>query len=281
MSGFASTLRMAARLSWLETRVSLSSLRMIVLVPIMALFIVGSSWGFADPNADLPGGIRADTPYEVLFLTSLFILFSSTLGVVLVGFDSISRRRTSGVLAIEFCQPVNRLILGTSQLIGTWAAVCIPTFALSLLGIVLIERQMGAWPSAVELGIYFAATALVLLWYASIQLLASSLARDVGSAVTLGVGTWLLFTMVWLLVTVVAAALFGVDATNTSDAGFKAFAANVDLLSPNGVYQLLLEARLEGDLSRPIETWMLILSATAWTMLPSGAFLWRYSTLNP
>ena len=281
MSELSSILRMTVKLSWHEARTSLSSLRMVVLVPIMALFIIGSSWGFAEPNADLPGGINADTPYEVLFLTSLFILLSSTLGVVLVGFDSISRRRTSGVLAIEFCQPINRLTLGLAQLFGTWAAICIPTFALSLVGIVLIDYQMSAWPTASELGFYFGATALVLLWYASIQLLASSLARDIGSAVTLGVGTWLLFTMVWLLVTVVAASLFGVDATNTSDAGFEAFAANVDLFSPNGVYQLLLESKLDDDLSRPMQNWLLSASVIIWTLVPSGAFLWRYSKLIP
>ena len=79
---------------------------------------------------------------------------------------------------------------------------------------------MSAFPTISEMMLFIFATSLVLLWYASIQLLVSSIAKDVGSAVTLGVGTWLLFTMIWLLITALLATLLGVDATDTNNSQF-------------------------------------------------------------
>ena len=269
-----------ARLSWIEFKQRIMTLRMGVLTPLLVLFILGACWGLSDPDVELPSDIEANQPYEVLYLVSLFVLLSATLGVVLVGFDGISRKRLSGELAIELAQPISRKDLGLSLLLGTWLTVAIPTLLISLLGIVMIERQLGQWPSIGEAGLFLLATGLVLFWYASLQLLASSLARDMGSAIALGLGTWMLFTMIWLLVTVVLATFMGVDATDTSNSTFDAFAAKVDLFSPNGAYHLLLETLIEEDLGRPVNTGWVIFSVLGWTLLPLAAFLWKFDRLK-
>ena len=140
---------------------------------------------------------------------------------------------------------------------------------------------MNEWVSTLELLMFIFASCMVIYWYASLQLLASSLAKDMGSAVTLGVGTWLLFTMVWLLVTIILASLFGVDATNMSNIEFERFGAKVDLFSPNGVYQLLLEIMLKSDsLSRPIEKIWVWVATIAWTVIPTGLFIWKFNHLK-
>lgn len=272
--------RAVARLTFIEVKRHASSPRMFVLTPFLLLFILGASWGLSDPNVELPATIVADTPYEVLFLVSMFVLFTATLGVVLVGFDGISRSRLSGVLAIEFSQPISRRDLALSYLLGTWFTVAIPTIVAILVGIVFIHQQMGEWPEMYELFLFLLATALVLLWYSSIQLLASSWAKDMGSAVTLGVGTWLLFTMVWLLVTQIVAAFVGVDATDTTTLEFQKMAALVDLWSPNGVYHLLLETELSSDIARPIRKGLVWFAALLWTLVPICFYTHRFKRLN-
>lgn len=257
------------------------SSRTMILWPVLCLFILGSCWGLSDPNATLPGGINADTPYEVLFIASGFILLSATLGVVLVGFDGISRKRSSGVLAIELSQTTHRGDLGLALLLGTWAIIAIPTLFLSSLGIMLINLQMGLWPSVADVGIYFLATSLILFWYSAIQLLASSWAEDMGGAIAIGIGTWLVFTLMWVLVTVLVAAFLGVDVSDTSNESYLQLTTIVDLFSPNGVYQMLLESHLSSELGsrvvNPMQTW---LAAIVWTVLPIWLFLKRMRKIS-
>lgn len=279
MNRYFDSLKLLYNLSKMEFKKNFLTMRMVVLLPILILFIVGSSWGFADKDANLPADVSANTPFEVLFLSSLFILLSATLGIVLVGFDGISRKRNSGLLAIEFCQPTSKIMLGTSQLLGVWLTVTIPTIILSFISILLVYKQMGSWPDLNEALLYILSTSLVLFWYASIQLLVSSFAKDMGSAVTLGVGTWLLFTMMWLLITVVLATILGVDATNSTDETFASFSSKMDLFSPNGLYQLLLETKLDNN-SRILPTWQLSIATFCWTFFPSSFFIWKFNKLN-
>ena len=269
------------RLSWLEAKRHFASPRMLALAVLLVLFIGGGSWGLADPDSTVSSQIQTETAYEVLFLVSLFVLFSATLGVVLLGFDGISRKRLTGELAIELAQPIARLDLAASQLLGLWLAAFIPTTIVSLGGMVLIESQMGQYPSAAEAAYFLTATGLVLFWYASIQLLASSIAKDVGSAVTLGVGAWLTFTLVWLLITAVLATLMGVDVTNMQSDAYGKFSELVDLFSPNGVYQLLLENRLSGDAAPHLPSAVIYLSTLVWTVVPAWLFFYRFRRLKP
>ena len=269
------------RISWLETRQRLTSMRMLVLFPVLALFICGSAWGFADPNADLPSNIGTDSPASVLYLTSLFVLFSATLGVVLIGFDSISRRRLTGELSIELAQPIRRIDLALSHLFSLWSSVYIPTALLSGFALILIQRQMGIWPTFSVGLLWFVATGMLLLWYASLQLLASMMARDFGSSVTIGVATWMLFTLIWLLVTVVLATVLGVEATDTTDPIYREFAAKIDLFSPNGVYQLLLQTTLEPSQQPLVAKGWIFAAAAIWTTLPTGYYLYRFNHITP
>ena len=132
---------------------------------------------------------------------------SSTLGVVLLGFDGISKKRLTGELAIELTHPINRNALARSQLQGLWLAVFIPTTICCAIGPLFIQIQIGKFPSLYEWLFFIISTGLIIFWYACIQLLASSVAKDWGSSVTLGIGIWMAFTLVWLHVTVLLAAL--------------------------------------------------------------------------
>lgn len=69
--------------------------RMLVIWPLLAMFILFSSWGLSDPKANLPSNIVIDSAYDVMFASTAFIIFSATMGAVLISFDGISRDRSA------------------------------------------------------------------------------------------------------------------------------------------------------------------------------------------
>lgn len=268
-------------LSWIEARQHFRSPRFFALIALLMLFICGGSWGLADPNSQVTGQLSMESNYEVLFLVSLFVLFSSTLGVVLLGFDGISRKRLTGELAIELAQPISRNKLAMHQAGGLLIAVSVPTTVALLIGVMLIDIQLDTSLSFADFAYFFVATLLVIMWYVFIQLLVSSIAKDLGTSVTLGIGVWMLFTLIWLLVTAVLAAFMGVDVTDVNSTSYDRFSEMVDLFSPNGVYQLLLEDNLEGDSKPQLMSVIIWFAAMMWSIFPATLFLSRMKRLKP
>ena len=273
-------LRIVWDLSLHDTKRHLRSQRMLILAPLVIFLLCAACWGFADSRI-VPAGLTVNSPADVLFLSSTSVVFICTLSVVLLGFDAVSRRRLTGELAMDLSQPMPRSDYAWSQIMGVWMAAMIPTTIGILVGAFLIQRQMGQWPEFGDLAMYLFATGLLLWWYTSLQLLASSLARDVGASVTLGVGTWLFFVFLWLIPTLIIAQSMGVDVTDTSSLAFDQIQEKTDLFSPNGVYQLLMETRLTGDSQPHISTTLIWISAIAWFVIPTFFFSKRIEHMRP
>ena len=68
------------------------------------------------------------------------------------------------------------------------------------------------------------------------------------------------------------------DATDTSNSQYALFSSKVDMFSPNGLYQLLLESKLE-SISRNLPIWQLTVATICWTFIPSTIFIWRFNKL--
>ena len=256
------------------------SQRMIILSPLIVMTISMACWGFADSRI-VPAGLPTNTPSQVLFYSSLPVVFFCTLSVVLIGFDAISRRRLTGELAIDLSQPMPRSDYALSQLLGVWLATMSPTTVAILIGIFLIQQQMGEWPSAGDSAMFLGATGLLLWWYTCLQLLASSMARDIGSSVTLGVGTWLFFVFLWLIPTLIIAQSMGVDVTDTTSVAFDRIQEKTDLFSPNGVYQLLMETRLDSASQPELSSFTIWFSAVSWIIIPTWIFCKKIKDLRP
>ena len=143
--------------------------RMMVIWPLLAMFILFSSWGLSDPKVNLPASIVIDSAYDVMFVSTAFIIFSATLGAVLISFDGVSRDRLSGVLEVKLSQPINRSVFAKSLLldIGVQSSSCdgfeFGKFVCNLV-------RMDDIPSIEEVIHSHLGTALLLLWYTSIQL---------------------------------------------------------------------------------------------------------------
>ena len=258
----------------------LFSVRMAIMLPILILFIPGMAWGFSDPDVMLPGGVIPSSATEVMFYTSLGIVFGATMCAVLLSFDGVSKDRASGVLEIKLSQPMPRSHQSIALVMGHWLAILIPIWILWSISFVIVNYRMGDWPSIVDGITSFISVALILLWYVLFSLIASSHAKEQGTSIAFGVGVWFLFTFLWALVTTMVAFASGVSIGEENDAKWISLEGVLDLFSPNGVFHHLLETRLN-DVERgvsPIITWFV---ALIWSVIPWYWFNSRMKTIQP
>ena len=193
------------------------STRMLIMLPILLLFIPGMAWGFADPNLQLPTEQIPETATETMFLASIGIVFAGTMAAVLIAHDGISRDRMSGVLELRLSQPMPRWRQGTVLVLGHWMSIALPVTFLIIVSMILVGYRSDMWISFSDAIVFIIAAALVLLWYTVFALLASSIAKEQGSAIAFSIGLWFLFTLLWVLFTTLLAALNGVAVGDTQD----------------------------------------------------------------
>ena len=150
----------ALGLGWYIMKERLGAGRMMVIWPLLTMFILFSSWGLSDPKVNLPASIVINSAYDVMFVATAFIVFSATMGAVLISFDGVSRDRLSGVLEVKLSQPINRSLYARALLFGHWAAIFLPVMILNLLSVLIIWYRIDDLPSLEELFIHTLGTAL-------------------------------------------------------------------------------------------------------------------------
>ena len=276
MSDLQRILNVAARIR----RERLAGIRLKIMLPILLLFLPGMAWGFSDPNIVLPGGHRPDTAMEVLFYASLGVVFGATMCAVLMAFDGVSKDRASGMLEVRLAQPMPRRHQATALILGHAQSILIPIYALLLACLLVVRFRLGEWPTMTEAVVYAVATGLIVLWYTLFALLASTSAKEQGTAIAFGIGVWFFFTFLWALVTTMVAYASGVAVGEANDPAWVALEGMLDLLSPNGVYHHLLETQLP-TIDRGVAAWQTWFAALLWTALPWWALHKRMERLVP
>ena len=258
----------------------LRSTRMIIMLPILILFIPGIAWGFSDPEVMLPGGVKPENVMEVMFYTSLGIVFAGTMCGVLLSFDGISRDRFSGVLEVKLSQPMPREEQAMAIALGHWLAILIPVWLLWLISTIIVMLRLDQTIAVPETLASFTAVGLVLFWYVIFSLIASTYSKDQGTSVAFGVGMWFLFTFLWALVTSMVAFASGVNVGEVNNPEMIRIEGFLDLLSPNGVFDHLLETNL-ADVDRGVPTIVSWITAAIWTVLPWLWFKSRMIKIQP
>lgn len=276
MSDLQRIFNVAARIR----RDRLAGIRLKIMMPILLLFLPGMAWGFSDPNIVLPGGHRPDTAMEVLFYASLGVVFGATMCAVLMAFDGVSKDRASGMLEVRLAQPMPRRHQATALIFGHAQSILLPVYVLLAATVVVVRLRMGEWPTVGELLVYAGSTGLIVLWYTLFALLASTSAREQGTAIAFGIGVWFFFTFLWALVTTMVAYASGVAVGEANDPAWVALEGMLDLLSPNGVYHHLLETQLP-TVDRGVAAWQSWLAALLWTAVPWWALHRRMERLVP
>lgn len=258
----------------------LRSTRMIIMLPILILFIPGIAWGFSDPEVMLPGGVKPENVMEVMFYTSLGIVFAGTMCGVLLSFDGISRDRFSGVLEVKLSQPMPREEQAMAIALGHWLAILIPVWLLWLISTIIVMLRLDQTIAVPETLASFTAVGLVLFWYVIFSLIASTYSKDQGTSVAFGVGMWFLFTFLWALVTSMVAFASGVNVGEVNNPEMIRIEGFLDLLSPNGVFHHLLETKL-ADVDRGVPAIVSWITAAIWTVLPWLWFKSRMIKIQP
>ena len=256
------------------------STRMVIMLPILILFIPGMAWGFSDPEIMLPGGITPDTVMEVMFYTSLGVVFAGTMCGVLLSFDGISKDRFSGVLEVKLSQPMPRQKQSVGIALGHWLAILIPVWLLWLISIIIACYRLDMTPEIMETVASFISVGLILFWYVIFSLIASTYSKDQGTSIAFGIGMWFLFTFLWALVTSMVAFASGVNVGEINNQEMIRIEGFLDLLSPNGVFHHLLETNL-ADVDRGVPDVISWLSALFWTIIPWFWFKSRMSKIQP
>lgn len=256
------------------------STRMVIMLPILILFIPGMAWGFSDPEIMLPGGITPDSVMEVMFYTSLGVVFAGTMCGVLLSFDGISKDRFSGVLEVKLSQPMPRQMQSAGIAIGHWSAILVPVWILWLISIMIASYRLEMSPSFLATIASFASVGLILFWYVMFSLIASTYSKDQGTSIAFGVGMWFLFTFLWALVTSMVAFASGVNVGEVNNPEMIRIEGFLDLLSPNGVFHHLLETNL-ADVDRGVPKIISWISALIWTIIPWFWFKSRMSKIQP
>lgn len=262
------------------TREKLSSTRMFIMLPILVLFIPGMAWGFSDPEIMLPGGITPDSVMEVMFYTSLGVVFAGTMCGVILSFDGISKDRFSGVLEVKLSQPMPRQKQSFGIALGHWFAILIPVWVLWLISTIIVCYRLDMAPEIVETVASFISVGLILFWYVVFSLIASTYSKDQGTSIAFGVGMWFLFTFLWALVTSMVAFASGINVGEVNNQEMIRIEGFLDLLSPNGVFHHLLETNL-ADVDRGVPSVISWLSAVLWTIIPWFWFKLRMTKIQP
>ena len=261
-------------------RGKLSSTRMLIMLPILILFIPGMAWGFSDPKIMLPGGITPESVMEVMFYTSLGVVFAGTMCGVILSFDGISKDRFSGVLEVKLSQPMPRQKQSVGIALGHWLAILIPVWLLWLISIIIACYRLDMTPEIMETVASFISVGLILFWYVIFSLIASTYSKDQGTSIAFGIGMWFLFTFLWALVTSMVAFASGVNVGEINNQEMIRIEGFLDLLSPNGVFHHLLETNL-ADVDRGVPDVISWLSALFWTIIPWFWFKSRMSKIQP
>lgn len=261
-------------------RGKLSSTRMLIMLPILILFIPGMAWGFSDPEIMLPGGITPESVMEVMFYTSLGVVFAGTMCGVILSFDGISKDRFSGVLEVKLSQPMPRQKQSVGIALGHWLAILIPVWLLWLISIIIACYRLDMTPEIMETVASFISVGLILFWYVIFSLIASTYSKDQGTSIAFGIGMWFLFTFLWALVTSMVAFASGVNVGEINNQEMIRMEGFLDLLSPNGVFHHLLETNL-ANVDRGVPDVISWLSALFWTIIPWFWFKSRMSKIQP
>ena len=276
MSDLTRIFHVAARIR----RERLAGIRLKIMLPILLLFLPGMAWGFSDPNIVLPGGHQPDTAMEVLFYASLGVVFGATMCAVLMAFDGVSKDRASGMLEVRLAQPMPRRHQASALILGHAQSILIPVYVLLAASVLVVRFRLGEWPTFTETAVYALSTGLVVLWYTLFALLASTSAKEQGTAIAFGIGVWFFFTFLWALVTTMVAYASGVAVGEANDPAWVALEGMLDLLSPNGVYHHLLETQLP-TVARGVAAWQSWFAALLWTVVPWWALHRRMERLVP
>lgn len=221
-------------------------------------------------------GVSADmvTGFVVNSMGAIYGFFIPVLGLV-AGYETYARDRVTGVLESVLCRPVTRTQLVVTRFLALVLASAIAiALALGLIDLLLYAETSDALPAG-TFGALLVALLVEAAAFGGLTILFSHLFRSTGMVQGFSVVTFVVFSIIWYILIVVALLSSGYAGGNPTQAlGAMVFA---DYFNP-AQFALLVTAYVEqsfffGLVSAPPGTigltlGGLALSGVAWSVLP-------------
>lgn len=236
---------------------NLKSWRMFVIFIIFSLMLLGGAYGLSTlaTNNDIPKMQKVNQgPNVVLYvLTTPFVWLIAPLIAILLSYDSIVTERLENSLDFLLSRPVSRKGIAFGKFLGLLLALSLPVIIVSIIGIVIIAHVSGKSPLILGCIGFVFFTVVYIAIFILIQQIISTISKNIGTTLVIGVCLWLLFTIFWLLIPLGYAKVCGIpyDPTsqNVNTTEYAKLSNRFDLFSPSGIYPLCVGALLGKEVS--------------------------------
>jgi len=190
-----------------------------------------------DPFSSFFGG-----PDLTLYLISSFMAFIGPIFAIVITFDAVSKEKVQGTLDLLLSRPVSRTGVLIGKFLGVFGAVAFPLTLVNLAALGVLGATSGESPTGSFAAAFLGYSLLLVALYVLIQLVFSSLAKTSGTAVLFGVLVWLLFNILYtVLTTMIGLAIPDAAARHE----FGRYSA---LGSPSAIYSSLVSLAYPGEL---------------------------------
>ncbi len=223
------------------------------------------------PGPGLPVGPDLAILFMVGFISLIVPIFS-----IVVTFDAVSKERVQGTLDLLLSRPVSRSGVLLGKFLGAFVAVAFPVSVVIPAGLAAISLHTGQAPSAPFAVTFYAMTLLIVAYYVLLQIIFSTIAKTSGTAVLYGVLLWLLFNVLYGIITLVIGLTFFPDAAAQAEFNRLSTLGNPGGIASNvmfGAAPATIGQFLSGSLLDP---WQAGIGATVWFVLLFALALWTF-----
>jgi len=184
-----------------------------------------------------------DSDQVLMFVALVSVINLAPLVAIVLAFDSISKERLQGSLDFLLARPVSRRSIALGKFLGTFLAIAIPVTLINIIGIFIIWGKTGNAPDPLFALNFLVATLIFSAMYILLMQILSTLMKSTATAILSGISLYLIYSLFWGLIGLGLNSFLG--NTLGSDA-YLEFSNRFSLLSPNGVYQLLIFIGMPG-----------------------------------
>lgn len=263
---------------------NLKSIRVFILTILLSLGVIGGAYGLSVlslkqniPVQEEIKGILNRGPDAILYISSMFVAFIGSIAAVAISFDSITKEKLQNSLDLLLCRPVHKKAIGLGKFLGVLAALSLPVIVVLTISIICVKYATGSFPSlCMALG-FIILTIILLGIFIAVQQSFSTLANTLGTAILLGIGVWMFFTLFWTLVPLSSAYILGVP-VEINSAEYNILRSKIDLFSPIGAYDSCLGVLASGAGIAPnVPPWAPFLSLLLWLAISLFVFMWLFN----
>ena len=191
-----------------------------------------------DPRTIILGG--PDT--TLFFIAAFFMMLIAPIFAIVITFDAISKEKVQGTLDLLLSRPVSRTGVLIGKFLGAFGAVAFPLTVVNLAAIGILSATSGESPTGSFAAAFLGYSLVLVAMYVLLQLIFSSIAKTSGTAVLFGVLAWLLFNVLYNVLTLMVSLAIADDAARFQ------FSQYSSLGSPSAIYTSLIFLAFPGDL---------------------------------